>query len=167
MNESAAAIIRHLNLQPLQPEGGFFRRSFTHARMLQSANEIDSRPLSTVIYYLVTSSDVSALHRLAGTEEIWFYHLGDPLEMLLLHPDGSAESPVLGPDLLVGQVVQQLIPPGTWQGCRPLPPFHGYTLCSALVTPGFDWNDFEMGDPDSLVNQWPAHESRIRQLLPP
>ena len=75
--------------------------------------------VGTAIYYLVTAAPdgFSALHRLP-TDEIYHFYLGDPVEQLLLHPDGRSEVIVLGHDIAAGQRVQHVAPRDTWQGTR-------------------------------------------------
>ena len=43
----------------------------------------------------------SLFHRLAF-DEVWHFYAGDPLRLVLLHPDGSDEEVVLGGDVLAG-----------------------------------------------------------------
>ena len=62
----------------------------------------------------------SALHRLP-IDEVWFFQLGDPIELLLLHADGSTSVERLGPDVLAGDELQVVVPAGTWMGARVAP----------------------------------------------
>jgi predicted cupin superfamily sugar epimerase len=78
-----------LGLEPLESEGGLFRRTYTAAGL-------------TVIYYLVAGQDFSAMHRMRTCDELFLFHAGSPLRMLILDtPDGREE--LLGPDPLSGQ----------------------------------------------------------------
>lgn len=166
---TAKAIIKRLRLQPLDHEGGYFRRTVESEHRIENARlgpaypATGDRPIGSVIQYLVTSEGFSAMHRVP-TPETWFYHLGDPLEMLLLHPDGGGERIVLGPNILEGHQVQFTCPAHSWQGTHLLPDQtrHGYTLCSAALSPGFEWTDFELGDAPRLVAEYPEWEQAIR-----
>jgi predicted cupin superfamily sugar epimerase len=51
-----------------------------------------------VIYFMLLAPDFSALHAL-GSAETYHWYAGSALRMLLLHPGGRIEQPVLGPDL--------------------------------------------------------------------
>lgn len=108
-------LIAHYGLEPIPREGGRFRQTWA------GPERVDGRPEGTAIVALLTTEpgDYSALHRLPG-DEIWHFHLGDPLRMLLLAPDGSSRVVVLGPDVLNGQHVQYVVPAGTWMGARVL-----------------------------------------------
>jgi predicted cupin superfamily sugar epimerase len=50
---------------------------------------------------------------------------------------------LLGPDLAAGQQPQLLIPGGTWQ--TSVPAGADEVLISCVVSPGFDFADFELG----------------------
>lgn len=90
------------------------------------------------IYGLLTPDDFSALHML-DEDEMWVHVAGAPVEMLLLHPDGSHSVHVLGTDLGLDQEPAVRVPAKSWQGsrtqgdwslvvCSLAPPFSGFTL---------------------------------------
>lgn len=144
---TAAEIVELLGLEPLPDEGGMFRR--TH---------IDAH--SSAIYYLLTTPDFSALHTLTATETYHWY-AGSPLRLLLLHPDGRAEEPVLGPDLAAGERPQVVVPAGTWQGSNSA---GEWTLVGTTTAPPFDWTGFRLGDRADLTARWPDATNRIAGL---
>ena len=161
-------IIEHLNLEPLLPEGGYFRRSYSSADVLPVSGlperyHSDKRA-GTAIYYLLTSEpdSFSALHRLP-TDEVYHFYLGDPVELLLLTPDGKAQTVMLGEELLSGQHVQFVVPGGVWQGSRLLPGGE-FALMGTTMAPGYEQRDFRLGDPGMLIERWPEHEELIRRL---
>jgi len=163
----AQAVIERLNLKPLPEEGGYFRRYYTTAETAGMARDCTPRPAGTAIHYMVTPQAFSALHRLF-TPEVWIYQLGDPLEMLLLHPKGESERKVLGPDLLQGHELQYTCPADTWQGAALLDPAKGlgWSLVSCVMVPGYDWGEFELGDRDELSTRYPAEKAHIERLTP-
>ena len=85
---------------------------------------------------MLTPDTFSAMHRLKG-DEVFHFYLGDPVEMLLLKPDGRAEAVLLGQDLSAGMRVQHAVAGGTWQGSR-LAPGGKYALMGTTMAPGFD-----------------------------
>ncbi|MET7882667.1 SDR family oxidoreductase [Streptomyces avermitilis] len=91
-------LVAHYRLEPIPREGGRFRRTWA------GPERTDGRPEGTAIMALITAEpdDFSALHRLPA-DEVWHFYLGDPLELLLLAPDRSARTAVLGPDVLGGR----------------------------------------------------------------
>lgn len=124
----------------------------------------DGRPEGTAIVALLTAApdDYSALHRLPA-DEVWHFYLGDPLELLLLAPDGSARTAVLGPDVLRGQQVQSTVPAGTWMGGR-VAAGGSWTLFGCTMAPGFTYDGYEHGDAAGLTARYPAEAARIAGL---
>lgn len=161
-------IIAHLYLEPLPGEGGYFRRIYTHPHRLTAESlapqYTSSRDLASAIYYLITKDMFSALHRL-DAHETFHFHMGDPVEMLQFHPNGSAEKIHIGNDLAAGQSPFIEVPGGIWQGTRlTTDGEHGYALLSVVVTPGFDWDDFELADRHNLTEQYPDWREDIESL---
>ena len=154
-------IIDRLGLKPLDREGGYFRRTWLSDFSIPNEFLGDNYPAGkhsagTAIYFLITRDQFSAMHRLQ-TDEIWLHHLGDPLEMLMLHPNGQGEIAPIGPDLALDQSPQHTCPANTWQGTL-IAPEHGrvgYALGSCIMAPGFEWSDFELGERDELISSYP------------
>jgi hypothetical protein len=151
-----------LNLQPHPVEGGFFRRTYTSAETANLPRGV--RPLGTAIYYLLEPGTFSEMH-LLDSDEIFHFYLGDPVEMLQLHPDGSSETYTLGPDLAAGQHVQLVVPAGVWQGTR-LVGDGKLALLGCTVIPGFDFADYRSGSYAELAAKWPAEAARIAKETP-
>ncbi|MFC9926634.1 cupin domain-containing protein [Streptomyces sp. NPDC127190] len=152
-------LIAHYNLEPIPREGGLFRRTWA------GPERPDGRPEGTAIVALLTADDFSALHRLPFAE-IWHFYLGDPLHLLLLAPDGSTRTAVLGPALRAGQHLQFTVPAGTWMGAR-VAQGGAWSLFGCTMAPGFTYPDYEHGDADVLAARYPAEAARIRELCRP
>ena len=61
------------------------------------------------------------------------------------------------------------MPAGSWQGARiaggpHLPAQHAWALVSCVVTPGFDFADFELADRDALLAEFSQHAELIGEL---
>ena len=155
-----------LKLEPLPTEGGFFAEVYRSAHTLPQsalpAGYPDERSLSTAICYLLTPDTFSAMHKLPG-DEVYHFYLGDPVEMLLLKQDGSAEAVLLGPDIAAGMRLQHVVSAGTWQGSR-LAPGGNFALMGTTMAPGFDPADFELGGRDQLSSQYPRYLPLIAML---
>lgn len=163
----AADIARSLSLEP-HPEGGFFRETYRSEELV--ATPAGPRPASTGILFLVTTARPSRFHRLRS-DELWLYHAGAPLELVALLPDGSSERVVLaGADALVeseGTSPQAIVPRGAWQAARVVAGGgreEAWTLVSCVVTPGFDYADFELGDREELIAAYPLDAELVREL---
>lgn len=131
---TAQEIIDHLHLQQ-HPEGGWFRETW------RAGNE--GRATGTCIYFLLPAGESSHWHRVDATE-IWLYHSGAPLILSLSETDkGPATEHVLSPDLSQG-APQLIVPEGHWQAARST---GDYTLVSCTVSPGFEFEGFELAAP--------------------
>jgi predicted cupin superfamily sugar epimerase len=159
-NVTADEIKTLLNLQPHPVEGGFYRRTYTSAGLVDLPR--GSRATGTAIYYLLAPGTFSEMHVL-DSDEIFHFYLGDPVEMLQLYPDGSSAVLTLGPNLQAGEHVQLVVAAGVWQGTR-LIGDGKLALLGCTVTPGFDFADYRNASYDELVKRWPAEAERIRGL---
>ena len=144
---SAEAIADALGLEPLPQEGG--RWAQTHR---------DER--SSAIVYLLAAGERSHLHLLPGPE-VYFFHAGAPLDLLLLHPDGSAQRLLLGPDLDAGQRPQLVVPGGVWQGSTTT---GAWSLVGTAMAPPYRDHDYRHGVRGELTAGWPAFADRIVEL---
>lgn len=162
---TADEVIRYLQLQPHPAEGGFFRETY-RSRWSVSSEYLPegfhgSRSIGTAIYYMITPEAFSVLHRLPGSEVFHFY-LGDPVVMLQLLADGASRTVTLGTDLANGQQPQVVVRGQVWQGSR-LAPGGKWALLGTTMSPGFDFNDYEHGDREGLIAQYPSAAERIRE----
>ncbi|WP_170788730.1 cupin domain-containing protein [Ruegeria lacuscaerulensis] len=131
---TAQEIIDHLNLQQ-HPEGGWFRETW------RADNA--GRASGTCIYFLLAEGERSHWHRVDATE-IWLYHAGDPLILSLsASDDGPANEHLLSPDLTQG-APQLIVPKSHWQAASST---GAYTLVSCTVSPGFEFDGFELAAP--------------------
>lgn len=135
--KTAAEIIKHLGLEP-HPEGGWYCETW------RAETKEGARATGTAIYYLLEAGDVSHWHRVDAAE-IWHWYAGGPLS-LTVSPNGhDAQSSVLGPELGAGQRPQRIVPEGWWQTACSL---GAWTLVGCTVSPGFEFEGFEMAPPD-------------------
>lgn len=167
-NLTAEEIISHLGLEPLPIEGGYFKVTYTSDEKIPAAalpgRYTNARNIGGAIYFMETLEQFSAMHTLPG-DELYYYHLGDAMEMLFLYADGSGEIRILGPDLLAGQQPQILAPRHCCHGSRPLAGGkHGFSLGSTSMAPGFDETDPVFPARDELVSAYPEFQSLIESL---
>lgn len=116
------------------PEGGHYVETW------RGAEGADGRASGTAIYHLLRAGERSHWHRVDATE-IWLFHAGGPIALDIAHEGGPVERAVLGPDIAGGQRPQLVIPPDTWQTAVPM---GSWTLVSCTVTPGFEFDGFEL-----------------------
>ena len=157
---TARDIIRHLDLQPLPGEGGFYRQTY-------AINGSDGHPVTTAILFLVTPESWSGLHRLVG-DELFHVYLGDPCQMVVLAPDGTLTEHRLGSNLAAGEQIQVLVPGGTWQGTRLIPGGTvGWALLGTTMTPGFRPDQFELATSQTLAEVAEPVRSALQPFLAP
>ena len=149
-----------LGLSPHPVEGGHYRRTYTSPGSVNL--DRGTRAHGTAIYYLLEPGTFSEMHVLAS-DEIFHFYLGDPVEMLQLHPDGHSVRFTLGQDLMADQHVQLVVPAGVWQGTR-LIGDGKVALLGCTVTPGFDFADYRNATAEELIAKWPEEAERIRML---
>jgi len=190
MRPTAAEMAATLGLRP-HPEGGFFLETYRSAEAIATSR--GERAAATGILFLVTADSHSRLHRLTS-DELWVFQGGLPLELATLAPDGgvvrqvlgAVEGPVAGERVPgapasaeptsaeptsaeAGCSPQALVPAGSWQGARlaggpHLPASRAWALVTCIVSPGFDYADFELGAREKLLADYPAHADLIRSF---
>jgi predicted cupin superfamily sugar epimerase len=140
------------------PEGGYFAETYRSEDFLDEK----SRNVSTAIYYLLEGKDKSKLHRLKS-DEIWHFYAGSSLVIEGFDEEGNTFRYLLGSDILRGEKCQVIIKKGTWFGAC-LDDSKSYALVGCTVAPGFDFDDFEMGDREILLKNYPQHKEIIEKL---
>ncbi|MEU0881843.1 cupin domain-containing protein [Lentzea sp. NPDC005914] len=135
-------LIAGLGMQELPVEGGYFAQ--THR-----SDEVSA------IAYLLRRPDFSGMHVLKHLE-IYNFHAGSPLQMLLLFPDGSVEKP-----LLSETNPQVVVPAGVWQGSAPA---GDWSLVGTVVVPPYTDDIVSFGHADELCAQYPSAAEEIRPL---
>jgi uncharacterized protein len=147
VNADPGDIIKTLRLQPLPVEGGLFVQTWR--------SDDDPRPAGTATYAAFTgdADSFSAIHRLP-VDEIWHFYLGDPVELILLHQDGSHSVARIGSDILNGESPQLMVSRGTWFGGG-LVEGGSFCLFGNTMAPGFYSGCYEGGVRADLLEQWP------------
>jgi predicted cupin superfamily sugar epimerase len=157
-----------LSLLQLEPNAtcGFVRLTFVSKQSIAAgglpAPFADGRPLGSALYFMVTPGAPVRLHRIRN-DQLYHYYLGDPLEVLLLHADGSTDRVIVGPDLRSGQSVQLLIPGNTFHTAR-LIGRRQWFLGASTEWPGVVPADVEIGKLDELAGRYPAVAADLRAI---
>lgn len=164
---TADEVTQLLQLKPHFLEGGFFRETY-RSRWMVSGEYLPqgisgSRSIGTAIYYLITPESFSPLHRLSGSEVFHFY-AGDPVLMLQLLPDGASRIITMGNDLAAGQQPQVVVRGNVWQGTK-LAPGGKWALMGTTMSPGFDPADYEHGEAEPLIAQYPDAADTIPEYI--
>lgn len=157
--------ISKLGLEP-HPEGGYFKRTFeSQGQITDQELTVDfegKRMLYTSIYFLLTSNDVSHFHRLQS-DELWYYHAGSPLSVHMIDENGEYTEHKLGLHLEKGEVPQVLVPKNTIFGSS-VKDRETFSLVGCMVSPGFEYQDFELFTQEELLLKYPQHKEIIMKI---
>ncbi len=122
------------------------------------------RALGSVLYFMVTPAAHIAMHRILS-DQMYHHYAGDPLEVLLLYPDGTGEVRVMGGDLAAGMRPQLVVPARTFHMSR-LEPALGYALLGTTEWPGVEApDDVETGEREALIAAYPSIAATIRSFM--
>jgi predicted cupin superfamily sugar epimerase len=124
-----------LGMQP-HPEGGWYRRIWTHGHELDTPTGI--RPLATAVSFLLRPGEVSRWHRVRSAE-LWIWQGGGRLS---LQVGGSGEAPQAEDVVELGAGGYFAVPADVWQTAEPMG--DRAVLVACVVSPGFDFADFEL-----------------------
>lgn len=148
------------------PEGGYYTETYrseeTIARDHLPARFGDDRTFSTAIVFLLPGGEFSALHRIKQ-DEVWHHYDGAALTIHIIDADGGYSTLALGCDIEKGQSPQAVVTAGCLFGTTVDDP-GTYALVGCTVAPGFEFDDFEILDRETLLKQYPQHKSIIEKL---
>ena len=171
----AEYIIGKLGLKMHAFEGGYFKESYRSPDAISCSvfhnkihkNEISKesffldkmRPASTLIYYLLVGNQYSAIHKVKS-DEIWHFYLGSSVTIHIINEDLISPKIQLGNNLENGENIHYVVTKDTWF-CAELTNKSSFALMGCTVSPGFDFEDFELGDKDELILRYPQHRELI------
>lgn len=157
MEKTAAVerIIKDFNLTE-HPEGGYFRETYRSKEIIERQND-QERTAGTGIYFLLTEGICTNWHRVSS-DELWHYYIGDQLVLEIIYENGKFKQLILNDEFTGEGQFQQLIPKNCWQRAYST---GAYTLVGCTVSPGFEFDDFEMIEADELADQFPEIRTAI------
>ena len=156
---NAAEIIDKLKLIP-HPEGGFYNETYRSDQTIVVEKK-QIRHVCTAIYYLLEGADRSLFHRIRS-DELWFFHLGEPLEIVLIQDEGVTTI-ILGDEIENDESPQIRISAHTWFAAH-IKHARGFSLVSCTVSPGFDFADFDLAKREDLLQQFPHLKEVIEKF---
>lgn len=153
--------ITHLDMAA-HPEGGYFKQSFVSPEKVSLAAHPAERNLYTSIYFLLRSQDISHFHRLKS-DELWYFHAGHAVTVHILDAEGHYRAEKLGLDITAGERPQVLVEKGSIFGST-VEAEDAFSLVGCMVSPGFDFADFELLLQGELLELYPGQEPIIKKL---
>lgn len=159
----AKQLINKYNLQP-HPEGGWYKQTYKCNEVIAAEALPErfnaARFFSTAIYFLLEQGDFSAFHRIKS-DECWHFYEGDPLHIYIIDENGELKIVSLGKG--DHSTYQYVVPAHCWFASRPVPGSE-YCFVGCTVSPGFEFDDFELANARELSNTYPQHKEIIKEL---
>ncbi len=162
MSPQAQKYIEKLQLKP-HPEGGYYKEIYRAGEIILPENLPKryklSRNFSTSIYFLLEGNQVSKFHRLKSDEQ-WHFYDGSKIVIYVIDEGGKLNKILLGRNIEKGESLQTVIKHNSWFAAE-LSDKISFAIIGCTVAPGFDFNDFELGKRDDLINTFP----QLRELI--
>lgn len=147
------------------PEGGYYKETYRASESYENeslpSRYKGRRSTGTSIYFLLPSNELSKFHKLAS-DEIWHFHLGGAAKIFIISPSGQLEVKTIGSDIAKGELLQVVILKDHWFGA--LVVRGEYILVGCTVSPGFEFEDFELATADPLKKICPEYSELIDRL---
>ena len=155
--------IQKYELQP-HPEGGWYKQTYKSKEQITAGalpNRFGAnRFFSSAIYFLLGQGDFSAFHRIKS-DECWHFYAGDRLNIYIIDETGQLQIVSLGRD--ADETFQYIVPANCWFASRPANSSE-YCFVGCTVSPGFEFEDFELADGNELSAMYPQHKEIIKEL---
>lgn len=126
------------------PEGGRFCEVF-RSKSVVSNNLNKNRSSLTHIYFSLNRGEVSKFHKVMS-DEVWNLYEGGGLRLFIW--DENSENIKIVELSAKNKEYCHIIPAGMWQAAEPI---NDAVLVGCSVAPGFDFEDFELINPNSLT----------------
>lgn len=161
MKDRAEDWIKKLDMQP-HPEGGHFRETYRSTLKMAYPGFTGNRNVSTGIYFLLERGNFSAFHRIKS-DEMWHFYAGDGVTIYVIDQSGELNTIKLGLNIEKGEVPQAVVKAGNWFASE-VSDKGEFALVGCTVSPGFEFEDFEMGNRANLLGTYPDHSELIMKL---
>ena len=163
--QSIRQLIQQYNLQP-HPEGGWYKQTYKSKEKI-AADALPerfgaNRAFSSAIYFLLEKGNFSAFHRIKS-DECWHFYAGDPLLIYIIEQNGELKIISLGNDNEKVHAFQYVVPANCWFASRPASGSQ-YCFVGCTVSPGFEFDDFELAKGNELSAMYPQHKEIIKEL---
>jgi predicted cupin superfamily sugar epimerase len=162
---TAEKLIAQYSLLP-HPEGGWYKETYRSSNTILKeslpSNFTEGRVFSTAIYFLLEQGNFSAFHKIKS-DECWHFYSGETLLVYVINAEGKLDIIKLGNDIENGEVFQYVVPANCWFAS--IPANHAkFCFVGCTVSPGFDFNDFELAKANDLIKEFPNLSEEIKKL---
>jgi uncharacterized protein len=157
-----SAYVEQYKMSP-HPEGGYYSQIYCSKTTVKINPEdpLSVRPTMTIIYYLLEHK--SSFHRLKS-DEAWHHLEGCDIKIHIIQENGILKTILLG-KLSEDANPTVIVPANHWFAAEVVSKKEDdFAIVNCSVSPGFVYEDFELGQKDRLVLEYP-HLSEIIQRL--
>jgi hypothetical protein len=165
MNNEAQILIERLKLKK-HLEGGYFAEYYRSDESILKKHLPSrfngSRVFSTGIYFLLIGNDFSSFHKLKA-DEIWHFYSGSPLILYEIKENGNLQKTFLSGDVNKDTQFTKDIKTGSWLAAEAMDK-DSYSFVGCTVSPGFEFDDFELAERKNLIKLYPQHRNIIEKL---
>jgi predicted cupin superfamily sugar epimerase len=163
MHPKAAAYIKKLHLKK-HPEGGYYREIYRSGEKILTDHlpkrYKSSRNFSTSIYFLLERNQFSGFH-LLNSDELWHFYDGSTILIYIINQKGKLSLKKLGKHNDCS--FQITIKKDNWFAAE-VEDKKSFSLFGCTVSPGFEFEDFELGKKEFLLKKFPQHNTLIQRL---
>lgn len=156
-----AVYIKQLGLLP-HPEGGWYKQLYHSEDTFFAPESNGDRYRYTSILFLLDSTHPSHFHRL-NHDELWYFHDGSPVTINCIDVNGNYQTVRLGKNILAGERLQFRVTKKTIFASE-VTDSNSFGLVSCMVSPGFDYHDFELFTKAELLADYPSYTELIDRL---
>jgi len=163
MQPKAQKYIKQLQLMK-HTEGGYFKEVYRSGERILPTHlpkrYKSSRNFSTSIYFLLEGQQFSSFH-LLQSDELWHFYDGSAVLLYIISQKGKLSVKKLGRD--EDCELQITIEKQNWFAAE-IEDKKSFALFGCTVSPGFEFDDFELGKRDDLIKKFPQHSALIKRL---
>lgn len=163
MHPKAQKYIKQLQLKK-HPEGGYYKEVYRSGELILPEHlpkrYKSTRNFSTSIYFLLEGKQFSTFH-LLQSDELWHFYDGSALLLYIINQKGELAIKKLGRD--EDCELQLTIEKQNWFAAE-VEDKNSFTLFGCTVSPGFEFDDFEMGKRRELIKKFSHHKNLIKWL---
>jgi hypothetical protein len=163
MHPKAQKYIKQLQLKK-HPEGGYFKEVYRSGERILPTHlpkrYKSSRNFSTSIYFLLEGNQFSSFH-LLQSDELWHFYDGSAVLLYIIIQKGKLSVKKLGRD--PDCELQLTIKKQNWFAAE-IEDKKSFALFGCTVSPSFEFDDFELGKRNDLLQKFPQHSALIKRL---
>jgi hypothetical protein len=145
-------------------EGGYYKVTFVSDEIVDvptSKYHGGKRAASSKIDYLLIGHDYSAFHQLRSNE-IWKYKDGTSLTLYIIKKSGLLTQVKIGDPVKENDTISEFLVEHDQWFAAAVNNKNSFCFVECEVIPGFDYRDWQLGNKDELIQEYPQHVDIIK-----